>query len=471
MPNKPAPAPRVTFWGAAHTVTGSMHLVEAGGLRVLLDCGSFQGRRFEAYQRNSKFPFAPRDIDAVVISHAHYDHIGNLPTLVNQGFDGPIYCTPATRDLMAVMLADSAKIQEEDTYFLNKKRRPGEPKIQPLYERNHVMRTLRLVQTVPYHRPCEIGHKIAVRFLDAGHLLGSAMVQMTLPGAGRDQTITFTGDLGRKGLPILRDPEPVPPADLLITECTYGGRTHPVVDLLAEQLADVVRRTIERGGRVIVPAFSLGRTQTIIWFLHQLVGSKLIDKIPVVVDSPLAMAATEVFRLHPECFDEETSKLLEDEPDLFGQSLVRYVRSVDESKRLNEVKEPCILIAASGMCESGRIVHHLKANIGDPKNTVLIIGYQAPETLGRRIVERRPEVRIHDQMFALRAEVVIMNGFSSHADAADFEAFLGPLAGKVRKVRLVHGEADQAAALEAMLRANGFLDVTYPDRGEMVDLD
>jgi metallo-beta-lactamase family protein len=471
MPKKPAARPRVTFWGAAHTVTGSMHLVEAGGLRVLLDCGAFQGRRAESYERNSRFPFAPRDIDAVVVSHSHIDHIGNLPTLVNQGFAGPIYCTPATRDLMAVMLADSAKIQEEDAYFLNKRRRPGEPRVEPLYERNHVLRTLRLVQSVPYHRTCVIGRRIAVGFLDAGHLLGSAMVHLIVPGQTREQTITFTGDLGRTGLPILRDPEPVPAADLLISECTYGGRTHPEVGELGDQLADVIHRTFARGGRVIVPAFSLGRTQSIIWFLHQLIEAKKIDIVPVVVDSPLAMAATEVFRLHPECFDEETSKLLENAPDLFGQSLVRYVRSVEESKRLNEKKEPCILIAASGMCESGRIVHHLKYNIGEPKNTVLIIGFQAPETLGRRLVERRPEVRIHDHMIPLRAEVVIMNGFSSHADRGDFEKFLGPLAGQVRKVRLVHGEPDQAAALEAMLRSKGFTDVAYPNRGDVVELD
>lgn len=471
MAKKSVSTPRVTFHGAAHTVTGSMHLVEAGGLRVLLDCGAFQGRRHEAHERNSHFPFDPKRIHAVIISHGHFDHIGNLPTLVNQGFNGPVYCTPATRDLMAVMLADSAKIQEEDAHFLNKRRRPGEPKIEPLYTKHHVARTLRLVESVPYHRQGEIAHKIGFRFLDAGHLLGSAMVHLTVPAPTGERTITFTGDLGRKGLPILRDPEPVPAADLLISESTYGGRTHPVVDLLAEQLADVIRRTFDRGGRILVPAFSLGRTQTMIWFLHQLVSAKLIDKVPIVVDSPLAMAATEVFRLHPECFDEETSKLLEDEPDLFGQSSVRYVRSVDESKRLNEVREPMILIAASGMCETGRIVHHLKYNIGDPRNTVLIIGYQAPETLGRRIVERRPEVRIHDQFVPLRAEVVVMNGFSSHADAGDFETYLAPLAGKVKKVRLVHGEPDQAAALETMLRSKGFNDVAYPNRGDMVELD
>lgn len=468
MPNRQPP--RVTFWGAAQTVTGSMHLVEAGGLRVLLDCGAFQGRRAEAYRINSQFPFTPKDIDAVVITHGHFDHIGNLPNLVRQGFDGPIYCTPATRDLMAVMLADSAKIQEEDAAFLNKKRRPGEPRVETLYTRNHVNRTLRLVESVPYHRQGNIANRIGFRFTDAGHLLGSASVGLVVPGPNGDRTITFTGDLGRKNLPILRDPEPLPAGDLVITECTYGGRTHPQVEELSELLATTIKRTFERGGKILVPAFALGRTQTIVWFLHRLVAAGLIDRVPVFVDSPLSMAATEVFRLHPECFDEETSRLLEDEPDLFGHHLVRYVRSVEESKKLNTREEPCIVIASSGMCESGRIVHHLKYNIADERNTVVIIGYQAADTLGRRIVERRPEVRIHDAYVPLKAEVVVLNGFSSHADQSDLEADLGPLRGSAKHVRLVHGEEQSALALQKRLVEMGFADVQYPARGDSVEL-
>lgn len=464
-------APSVTFWGAARTVTGSMHLVQAGGLQVLLDCGFFQGKRAESRRRNSEFPFPPDSIDAVVLSHAHIDHCGNLPNLVRQGFDGPIYCTPATRDLLAVMLADSAKIQAEDTAYLNKKRPEHQPDVVPLYTQHDVQRTLRQVQSVPYLRPCEIAHEITFRFLEAGHLLGSAMVHLTLPGTPRDRTITFTGDLGRRGLPILRDPAPVPPADLLITECTYGGRMHPTVSLLADTLGDIVRRTVARGGKVIVPAFSLGRTQNIIYFLHLLVNQGKLQKLPIFVDSPLAIRATEVFRLHPECFDDETWDLLQRDDDLFGGHLVHYVRSVEESKALNFHRDPCLIIAASGMCETGRIVHHLKNTIQDPRNTILIIGFQAPETLGRRLVEKRPEVRIHDRMYSLQAEVVVMNGFSCHADRDDFSTFLGPIAGQVGKTRLVHGEADQAAALIQLLQQKGFRDVAYPERGETVVLE
>ncbi len=457
---------KVTFWGAARTVTGSMHLVETPGSRVLLDCGLFQGRRAEARERNTHFPFGPGDIDAVILSHAHIDHCGNLPNLVRQGFAGPIYCTPATRDLTAVMLADSAKIQEEDAQHLNKNRPRGEPPIQPLYTRQDAHRTARHCHGVDYERWQDVGHDLQVRFVDAGHIIGSAMVALKVAVNGREHSITFTGDLGRRGLPILRDPAAVPPGELLISESTYGGRIHDPPELLAGKLGEVVRRTIDRGGKVLVPAFSLGRTQTIIYFLGQLIRAGRLPELPIFVDSPLAADATEVFRLHPECFDEETLTLLEDHPDLFGKSIVRYTRTVDESKALNARREPCVIVAASGMCEAGRILHHLKYGVEDPRNTVLIIGYQAPETLGRRLVERRSEVRIHDRFYKLKAEVAIMNGFSSHADQRDFLDFLGPLAQKTRHVRLVHGEPDQADILAAKLQERGFQNVTTPDRGE-----
>jgi metallo-beta-lactamase family protein len=461
--------PTVTFWGAARTVTGSMHLVEANGRKLLLDCGLFQGRRAEAYQRNSTFPFKPSDIKSVVLSHAHIDHCGNLPNLVRQGFDGPIHSTPATRDLAAIMLLDSAKIQEEDAEYLNRHREKGEPPIKPLYDQRDVSRTMRCFVRAAYDRPFDLGQGMELHFVDAGHLLGSAMVALALRGNGKDRRLTFTGDLGRRNLPILRDPAPVPPADLLISESTYGGRTHPPVEQLADVLGEVVRRTVERGGKLLIPAFSLGRTQTVVLYLHQLMTAGRLHDVPVFVDSPLAANATEVFRLHPECFDDETAKLLANDPDLFGGRRVRYVHSVEESKKLNDRKDPCIIIAASGMCETGRIVHHLKHNIEDPRNTVAIIGYQAPETLGRRIVERRPEVRIHGRMWKLRAEVVVMNGFSSHADQNDFRDFLRPLAKDTAHVRLVHGEVDQAEALARSLRDYGFADVAIPDRGASVN--
>ncbi|MBI1832169.1 MAG: MBL fold metallo-hydrolase [Planctomycetes bacterium] len=458
----------VTFWGAAHTVTGSMHLVQAGRQRVLLDCGLFQGRRAEAWARNKDFPFPPHTIDAVVLSHAHIDHCGNLPNLVRRGFNGPIYCTPATRDLIAVMLADSAKIQDEDAAHLNRHRRPGDPKVEPLYNYRDVRRTLQLARSVPYETDHAVGKNVSARFVDAGHLLGSAMVHLDLAGG---RSITFTGDLGRRDMPILRDPRPIPPADLIISESTYGGRNHPGVEMLATDLGAVVNRTIARGGKVLIPAFSLGRTQTIVFFLHQLVNSGMLKPLPIYVDSPLSAAATEVFRLHPECFDEETSLLLFEDHHLFGEKLVKFTRSVEESKSINQTKEPCIIIAASGMCESGRILHHLKSNVEDPRNTVLIIGFQAPETLGRRLVEKKPEVRILNTICKLRAEVVVLNGFSGHAGRDELLEMLTPLVDAKRKVRLVHGDPDQAAALMATLKERGFADVIYPDRGETVAVE
>lgn len=465
---RPPTAPTVTFLGAARTVTGSMHLVEANGRTLLLDCGLFQGRRSESRRRNAEFPFRPKEIDLVLLSHAHIDHCGNLPNLVRQGFTGPIYCTPATRALASVMLGDSAKIQEEDAAYLNRHREPGEPKIEPLYDGRDVYRTLLKFKSVPYEGTADLGNGLEATFVDAGHLLGSAMIHLRMKGPEGDRRLTFTGDLGRPGLPILRDPSPVPPADLLISESTYGGHTHEPVDETAERLGQVVRQTAARGGLLLVPAFSVGRTQTIVYFLHQLMRAGQLPRIPIYVDSPLALRATEVFRAHTECFDVETSELLADHPELFGEEQIRYVQTVQESVALNNHPGPAVIISASGMCEAGRILHHLKHHIEDPRCTILIAGFQAPDTLGRRIVERRPELRILGRLFKPKAEVVVLNGLSAHADHQDFLRSLGPLVATTRQVRLVHGELERAEALATGLRSLGFADVVIPASGDQV---
>jgi metallo-beta-lactamase family protein len=463
---KPSAAMTVTFWGAARTVTGSMHRVDACGQSVLLDCGLFQGRREESRRRNRVFPFRPRDIDAVLLSHAHIDHCGNLPNLVKQGFAGPVYCTPATRALAGVMLGDAAKIHEEDADYLNRHREKGEPPVEPLYDGRDVYRTLLRLRAVPYDTLFSVGPGLEAVFVNAGHLLGSAMIGLRLDGPGGERRLTFTGDLGRPGLPILRDPDPVPTGDLVISESTYGGHTHEPVEETAERLRRVVRQTAERGGKLIVPAFSVGRTQTVVYFLHQLISAGRLPDLPVFVDSPMAVRATEVFRAHPECFNDEALRLLDAHPDLFGERHVRYVDKVHESIALNDRREPCVIVSASGMCEGGRVLHHLRHNVEDPRSTILIAGYQAPETLGRRLVERRPEVRILGRTFALKAEVVVLNGLSSHADHGGLVQSLAPLAGAARQVRLVHGEPERAAALAEGLRAVGFEDVAIPDAGE-----
>lgn len=469
MANRKASAEStVTFWGAARTVTGSMHRVDACGQTILLDCGFFQGRRAETYRRNRDFPFRAKDIDAVLLSHAHIDHCGNLPNLVRQGFSGPIYCTPATRALVAVMLGDAAKIQEEDAAYLNRKRAKGEPRIEPLYDGRDVYRTLLQLRAVPYGVPASVGRGLEATYTDAGHLLGSAQVHLRIDGPAGERRVTFTGDRGRQGLPILRDPTPVPPADLVLSECTYGGLTHEPVEETAERLGEVVRQTAARQGKLLIPAFSVGRTQTVVYFLHQLMSAGRLPDIPIYVDSPMAVRATEVFKAHPECFDEETHRLLETQPDLFGEQRIHYVEKVHDSIALNGRPGPSIIISASGMCEAGRILHHLKHNIEDSRNTILIVGFQAPETLGRRLVERRPEVRILGRSCAVKAEIVVLNGLSSHADHKDLLRDLGPLVGKTQRIRLVHGEPDRATALAVGLRTLGFTDVEIPDRGDVV---
>lgn len=461
-----ATVPTLTFWGACRTVTGSMHRVDANGQSLLLDCGLFQGPRAEARTRNRRFPFRPRDIDFVLLSHAHIDHCGNLPNLVKQGFTGPIYCTPATRALAGVMLGDSAKIQQEDAAYLNRHRDKGDPEIEPLYDGRDVFRTLLRLKAVSYDTPVEVGPGMEALFVDAGHLLGSAMIHLRIAGPKGERTLTFTGDIGRPSQPILRPPSPVPPADVILSESTYGGHIHESVNETAQHLGQIVRQTAGRGGKLIIPAFSVGRTQTIIFFLHQLMNAGHLPEIDIFVDSPMAVRATEVFRAHPECFDDATLRFLDEHPELFGERHVRYIDKVHESIALNHHPGPCIIISASGMCEAGRILHHLKHNLDSARNTILIAGYQAEGTLGRRLVERRPEVRILGRTVTVKAEVVVLNGLSAHADHAEMMQLLGPLGQKPRRAALVHGETGRAEALADALRNAGFGEVVIPSPGE-----
>ncbi len=459
--------PRVTFWGAAQMVTGSMHLLEAGSAKVLLDCGLFQGRRDESRRRNAEFPFAPKKIAAVLVSHAHIDHCGNLPSLLRHGFDGPIFCTPATRDLLAVMLVDSAKIQEEDAAHLNIQRNYAEPWVEPLYTRADVDGVLAQVIPIDYDRFREVAPGIRFKFLEAGHVLGSAMIHIVTAGG---QTLTFTGDLGRRSLPLLKHTAPIPPADVLVCESTYGNRTHEPIAETQRKLYAAINRTIDRGGKVFIPAFSLGRTQLIIHFIHKGILDGHIPRIPVYVDSPLAADITGVYETHPECLDAEGKKMLDDGVGILGGDVVTYIREFEDSVRTSLRPEPSITIASSGMCDAGRILHHLKEHIDDPRCTVILVSYQAHGTTGRRLLEKTPTIKFLGREWNKWVEVVHLDGFSGHADRADFLAYLEPLAGQVGKVRLIHGEREQAESLAGALRELGFVDVEVPSPGDVVEL-
>jgi metallo-beta-lactamase family protein len=462
--------PIVTFWGAAQMVTGSMHLLEAGATKVLLDCGLFQGKRDEARRRNAQFPFPPRQIAAVIVSHAHIDHCGNLPTLIHQGFDGPIFCTPATRDLLQVMLHDSAKIQEEDAAHLNIQRNYAEPLIEPLYSRGDVEQVLAQVVPVGYDKFREVRPGIRFKFLEAGHVLGSAVVHVLAETAGEKHSLTFTGDLGRRNLPLLRHTAPLPPAEVLVCESTYGNRVHEPIAQTQAKLYAAINRTIERGGKVLIPAFSLGRTQLIIHFIHKGILEGHIPRVPVYVDSPLAADITGVYESHPECLDDEGKKMLEDGVGILGGDVVTYIRDFEDSLRVSRRPDPCITIASSGMCDAGRILHHLKEHVDDPRCSVILVSYQAYGTTGRRLLEKSPTVKFLGKEWNKWIEVVHLDGFSGHADRADFLAYLEPLAGRVGKVRLIHGEREQAESLADALRELGFTDVAVPVPGDRVEL-
>jgi metallo-beta-lactamase family protein len=471
---------KLTFWGAAQVVTGSMHQLVVGDNCYLLDCGEYQGHRQEAAERNRNFPFPCKDVSAVMLSHAHIDHSGNLPLLVKNGFHGPIYASAATADLCRPMLADAASLQEHDAAFLNKRnlrRRslniPGigaNGPVVPLYTTQDAEATFPLFRPVAMHTPTNIGPGLVYQSFEAGHILGSTSMLLELESAGQKVRLGFTGDLGRKGLPIIRDPEPLPPVDYLIMESTYGNRVHEPIQSVSAKLAEIVNRTYGRGGKMIVPAFAVGRTQQLVLLLHELIQANAIPKFPIFVDSPLAVNVTDVFRKHPELYDEEASAFLANHGDPFGFQLLTYVRDVNQSKALNDLPGPFMVISASGMCEGGRVLHHLKNNVGDPRNTILLTGYQAEYTLGRKIQEQHEEVPIFGDLMPLRAEVQELDALSGHADREEMLAWMQPIAGGLKKVFLVHGEPEQQTALVAAIRERYGLEVLAPERGQSFSL-
>ena len=439
---------KLTFFGAAGEVTGSQHLLEIGDRRILFDCGLFQGHRAECRAKNEQFRCRPADLDAVILSHAHIDHCGNLPGLHRHGFDGPVFCTGATADVAELMLNDAGKIQEEDARYLQKKLGPDHPPVDPLYDRSHVESLLKLVEPLDYHEWHELAEDVRVRFSDAGHILGSAITELEVQEDGEVKRVVFTGDVGRRGLPLLRDPEPVQGCDVLITESTYGNRVHPSSNDIKLELKRIIDEAYAVGGRVIIPAFSLGRTQHLVYFLNELSNENQLPPIPIFVDSPLARRVTSVYRDHADIMDEEVQELLRHDSDPFGFRGLQYVGSPQESAELNWREGAFVVISASGMCESGRVVHHLKHDMPHIENTIVLIGFQGAHTTGRKIADRRPSVRIFDEEIPLRAHVEVLSGLSAHADALDFKWWCEQLHvdSHIGQAFIVHGEGDGAEA-------------------------
>ncbi len=469
---------KLSFYGAAREVTGSRHLLEVNGKKILLDCGMFQGNRKEAEQKNRVFGFVPKEIDAVCLSHAHIDHSGSLPRIVKEGFKGPIYCTFSTRDLCQYMLMDSAFIQEKDAEYVNKKKLQKSEKsgvkpelVEPNYTADDAEAALSQFHAIGYEKPCEIVPGVKLTLYNSGHILGSALIHFEIHDQddGKTKTLLFTGDLGRKNLPILKNPYQIESVDNLIIEATYGNRLHEAVTDIENKLTDIVTTTIGRGGKLIIPAFALERTQEIVYTLHRLSDQGRIPvELPIIVDSPLSGNLTEVFKAHPEDFDKEAhDEFLHHGDNPFGFGSLRYTKTVEESKALNENRLPMIIISASGMCENGRVLHHLKNNIEDPKNTILIVGFMAQNTLGRKIIEKHPVVNIFGEPYKLRAQVSVIDAFSGHADRSDLIEYITRIKG-LKKTFLVHAEEKQAESLKTFLDENGVRDVEIPYNGEQV---
>jgi metallo-beta-lactamase family protein len=462
----------IHFNGAARTVTGSQYLLEINGQRLLLECGLFQGHREDTYQRNLSFSFDPHSVDALILSHAHIDHSGNLPNLVKHGYHNPIYTTSATARLADLMLRDSGHIQESDTEYLNKKLvKHGKPPVKPLYTIADAAAVAQYFQPVEYNRCFEPVKGVSARLVEAGHILGSAAIVLDIQENGRSYRFWFSGDIGRFKLPLLRDPVMPDHPDYLMMECTYGDRPHGDPEEAYREFRDVVLTTFKRGGKVIIPSFAVGRTQEIVYSLHRMEDDGELPSIPVYVDSPLAVNASEIFQEFPQYFDDETQKFVAAgrHPALNFKSLT-YIHSVEESKALNDRHEPMVIISASGMAETGRILHHLANNIEDPRNTIMIVSWQAPDTLGRRLAEREKKVKIFGETYFRRADVVTIGGLSAHAGQEALLSYAQAACGNLKQIFLVHGEPRAEEAFTQKLNAAHIGPFVYPDWHETIEI-
>ncbi|MBN2611000.1 MAG: MBL fold metallo-hydrolase [Bacteroidales bacterium] len=464
----------IKFLGAAQEVTGSKHLIiTEAGKKILLDCGMYQGKGLETDAMNRDLGFDPAEIDHIVLTHAHIDHSGLIPYVYKLGFNGSVICTFATRDLCTIMLADAGHIQEHDTYTFNKKRaRQGLPPVEPLYTKEDATDAMKLFIGIPYDRKLQVDDNIKVKFTNTGHMLGSGVANIEIKEKGKITRIAYTGDIGRPVNRILKPPVAFPQADILITESTYGDRLHEDKNISEKQLLDVVNHTcVEKNGKLIIPSFSVGRTQEIVYSLNNFYNDRMLPKVDIYVDSPLAINATNVFRMHPECFNKEILEVMETDPDPFGFNTLFYIKSADDSKKLNSITKPCIIISASGMMEAGRVKHHLANSISNPRNTVLAVGYCAPSTLGARILRGEKRVSIHGNLYEVNADIRRIDSYSGHGDYKEMIEFLNcqdkP---QVAQTFIVHGEKDTQVNYKSKLEHAGFTNVEIPARGDEFEI-